>query len=268
MATGMEAIVSLPLRKRSRGLLVDAADRIPNSVRWQAGVTLRGWGCGGFVSTDANYCDFESDDLDEFFDIGENPIFDAFEVYNTESCTALDTEITTLNERLRTRWNVMISEQVATRLNVEMADHATVVTTGPVNTEIALSSAEQALALTLHGGEGFIHMSPAALGMVIDKLSFYDGQWHTASGHVVVADAGHAGIPPEGEAAVDGTEWIYTSGAVLYGLSDERIPEQANEYLDRERNIITGRVIGSGVVAFDPCSVSAIQYGYPDYAGA
>ena len=41
MATGMEATIELPLRKRTRGLLVDTADRIPNSVRWMAGVTLR-----------------------------------------------------------------------------------------------------------------------------------------------------------------------------------------------------------------------------------
>lgn len=268
MATGMEATVSIPLVRRNRGLLVQVAGRIPNTVRWQAGVTLRGWGCGGFVSTDADYCDFDADELDEFFDVGENPIFDAFEIYNTESCSSLDTDIANLAGRLDTRWEVMVSEQVATRLNVEMADHATVVTVGPVNTSIALANAEEALALSLHGGRGLIHMSPAALIMFKDQLELVDGQWETPSGHIVIADAGHTGTPPEGESAVTGTEWIYTSGQVLYGLGEPRNNQSAAEYLNREINEVTGRIIGAGVVAFDPCSVSAIEYGYPDYEGS
>lgn len=268
MATGMEALVQVPLRKRPRALLVDAADRIPNSVRWTAGVTLRPWGCGGFVPTDADYCDFEADELDDYFDVGEFATFEAFEVYNTESCSARVNDIIDLNSRLETKWSVMISEQVAARLNVEMAARATTVTTGAVNTQIALANAEEALALSLHGGQGYIHMSPAALTMFVDKLEYRDGNWETPSGHIVIADSGHVGVPPEGENAQSGTEWIYTSGAVLYGLSDTRLPTRAAEYLNRENNAITARIIGSSVVAFDPCAVSAIEYGYPDYEGS
>jgi len=267
MATGMEAVIELPLRKRTRGLLIETADRIPNSVRWLAGVTLRPWGCSGFVPADADYCDFESDELDDFFDVGENPVFDAFDIYNTESCSTLDSDISVLNARVETRWGVMVSEQVAARLNLELAARATVATTGPINTSILIAKAEEQLALTIHGGLGMVHMSPAVLSMVVAEgsVDLRDGMWLTPGGHVVVADAGHTGIEPTGETLLDGTEWVYTTGAVLFGLGEPRVPTKATEYLDRDTNTNTARIIGTSVVAFDPCSASAIEYGYPDY---
>lgn len=267
MATGMEAVIELPLRKRTRGLLIEAADRIPNSVRWLAGVTLRPWGCSGFVPSDADYCDFESDELDDFFDVGTNPVFDAFDIYNTESCSTLDSDISVLNARVETRWGVMVSEQVAARLNVELAARAAVATTGPINTSILIAKAEEQLALTLHGGLGMVHMSPAALSMVVAEgsVDLRDSQWRTPGGHLVVADAGHTGVQPTGETLLDGTEWVYTTGAVLFGLGEPRVPTKATEYLDRDDNTNTARIIGTSVVAFDPCSASAIEYGYPDY---
>ena len=266
MATGMEAVIELPLRKRTRGLLIETADRIPNSVRWLAGVTLRPWGCSGFVPADADYCDFESDELDDFFDVGTNPVFDAFDIYNTESCSTLDSDISVLNARVETRWGVMVSEQVAARLNVELAARAAVATTGPINTSILIAKAEEQLALTLHGGLGMVHMSPAVLSMVVAEgsVDLRDGQWRTPGGHLVVADAGHTGVQPTGEPPLDGTEWVYTTGAVLFGLGEPRVPTKATEYLDRDTNTNTARIIGTSVVAFDPCSASAIEYGYPE----
>lgn len=267
MATGMEAVIELPLRKRTRGLLIDTADRIPNSVRWMAGVTLRPWGCSGFIPADADYCDFDAAELDDFFAVGTNPVFDAFDIYNTESCTTLDSDISVLNDRVEKRWGVMVSEQVAARLNLELAARATAVTTAPISTSILIAKAEEALALTLHGGLGMVHMSPAALSMVVAEgsVDFTDGQWRTPGGHVVVADAGHTGIEPTAETLLDGTEWVYTTGAVLFGLGEPRIPTKATEYLDRETNTNTARAIGTSVVAFDPCSASAIEYGFPGY---
>ena len=266
MATGMEAVIELPLRKRTRGLLIETADRIPNSVRWLAGVTLRPWGCSGFVPADADYCDFESDELDDFFDVGTNPVFDAFDIYNTESCSTLDSDISVLNARVETRWGVMVSEQVAARLNVELAARAAVATTGPINTSILIAKAEEQLALTLHGGLGMVHMSPAVLSMVVAEgsVDLRDGQWRTPGGHLVVADAGHTGIEPTGETLLDGTEWVYTTGAVLFGLGEPRVPTKATEYLDRDTNTNTARIIGTSVVAFDPCSASTIEYSYPE----
>lgn len=264
----MEVTVEIPLIRRPNSLLVNEADRLSNEIRWTAGIITRPWGCGGFLPTDANYCDFEAADLDDFFDTGEWATFDPFEIYNTETCTSREADVVDLNGRLSTRWEVMVSEQIASRLNVEMAARATVFTTGPVNTSIMLANAEESLALSLHGGRGLIHMSPAALSMVSERLSFRDGSWQTASGHIVIADAGHTGLAPEGESSIPGTEWVYTSGQVVYGLSDARIPTSAVEYLDRSSNEVTARVIGASVVGFDPCSVTAIQYGYPDYTGS
>lgn len=71
--------------------------------------------------------------------------------------------------------------------------------------------------------------------------------------------------PATGETLLDGTEWVYTTGAVLYGLGEPRVPTKATEYLDRDTNTNTARIIGTSVVAFDPCSASAIEYGFPDY---
>lgn len=267
MATGMEAIIKIPLRKRPGGLLLDHADRIPNSVRWSAGVTMEPYGCGGFVSVDADYCDYNADELDEFFATGSIPKFNAFQVYNTEECSALDSDIDTLNGRLDDRWSVMLSEQFASRLQAELAARADVVSTGPLNAVELVSLAEQVLAVRLHGGVGMLHVSPSVLAVLTAVGPvFADGAgWRTPGGHVVVADAGHTGLPPTGETAPADTEWVYVTGQVAYGLSDPTTTTRAVEYLNREKNVVTGRIIGTGVVAFEPCVAAAIQFGYPSF---
>lgn len=266
MATGMEATIEFQLQRRTSGLLVDAAERIPNTVRWQAGVSLESSGCAGLNVYDPNFCDYDALNYASFIEPGPPPAFEPFEILKQRYCTALDTDIITMNDRFLRDWEVMASEALAGRLEAELAARSHVVTTGPVSTSLVVASAEQALASTLHGGIGMVHMSPAALAMVSERLVRRGDDWFTPGGHVVVSDAGHLGLEsPPLHSTPANTEWIYTSGPVKYGLSDPITTDSANEYLDRDVNNAWGRVRGVGIVAFDPCAASAIQYGFPGY---
>lgn len=268
MSTGMEAVIQIPLRKRPSGLLIDVADQIPNSVRWKAGVTFEPWGCQGFTAVDADYCDFDSDPLDDAFTADAAPVFDAFQVYGTETCTTLDTDIAHLNARLDARWSVMVSEQVAARLQDELVARSTVASTGPLNSYELVAMAEQILATSLHGGVGLLHVSPAMLTVLVSTETVIGSPstgYTTANGHQVVADPGHTGLPPDGETAPAGTEWAYVTGPVLYGLGAPITSDDAQQYLDRDDNQVTGRIIGSSVVAFDPCAAYAMQFGFPSF---
>lgn len=266
MSTGMEAIIEIPLRKRPYGLLLDAANEI-SGERWRSGVTFQPWGCNGFSSADADYCDFDADDLDDAFSFTSAPKFNAFEVYGTESCTSLDSDIEVINGRLMARWGVMVSEQFASRLQDELVVRSAVGSTGPLNSSELVSNAEESLALSLHGGLGLLHVSPAVLVVLAANESIrWDGSgWVTPTGHGVVSDPGHTGLAPTAHSSPTGTEWAYVTGSVVYGIGEPRLPTQANEYLDRGHNDVTGRIIGAGVVAFDPCAATAFQFGYPSY---
>ena len=269
MATGMEANITIPLRKRPHGLLIQNASPL-GSIRWRAGVVVEPIGCEGFSVAEADYCDWEAEPLDESFATGDSPTFAPFSIYGTETCQSLTTDIDLINSRLDARWEVMVSEQLGARLEGEMATYASVVTTGPINSFILVSMVEQDLAQALHGGLGYVHMSPGVLAAVQEYLQFRDGNWETPSGHIVISDPGYTGLPPVGGSGDDpdqpaGTEWVYTSGTIAYALGEPRKPDAAVEYLDRSRNTITGRIIADAILAFEPCAVSAIQYGFPDY---
>lgn len=268
MATGLEAVVEIPLKPRRRGLLTQAATQVPSGARWKAGLVVYPWGSDGFSSGAVNYCDYDAEapigpfEPDDDLDL----VFDPFEIFATEECSARNVSITDLNGRLSERWTVMVSEQIAAHLNGLLAARSTVVQAGVLNAHEAIANAEEWLANTLHGGEGMIHMSPAALSIIAEEvLVFEDGEWWTPSGHRVVADAGHTGDAPTGESSDPGTEWIYATGQVLYAVDRNESPDAAGEYLDRSNNLITARIVGQSVVAFDPSSAGAIWFGYPSY---
>lgn len=265
MSTGMEAIIQIPLRKRPYGLLLDAANEIDG--RWEAGVTFQPWGCNGLSSTDADYCDFDAADLDDAFSFSSAPKFNAFEVYGTETCTSLDADIEVINGRLTARWGVMVSEQFASRLQDELVTRAAVGSTGPLNSSELVGAADQSLAASLHGGLGLLHVSPGVLVTLVanEAVRWSDGGWVTPSGHDVVSDPGHTGLAPTGQSTPTNTEWTYVTGPVVYGIGKTRLPTSAVEYLDRGHNDVTGRIIGAGLVAFDPCAAVGLQFGFPSF---
>lgn len=129
----------------------------------------------------------------------------------------------------------------------------------------AMEVVEDALADLLDGGQGMIHL-PAALLTAFQSgggLRFITGadgisRYYTATGHVVVADAGYLGPSPIANGTVDGETWIYGSGPIFVHLDDQvRVDGfQALTSFDT-RNVATMYAYQHAIAIFEPCSVVA-----------
>lgn len=272
-------------KKRPWGLLLDTAtDLALDGDRWRAGIKFASYGCAGLRRSTPEFCIGETpEDIDDDLTEGGLVEFGSFSILATESCTTLDVDLAWLQGRLDARFAVMASEQVAAELmagsnatiqapeeeattSPNFAEVATVVTTGPLETDVVIAKIEEDLAERLHGGEGMIHMSPAVFSMVAaDRAIFVNGQYRTRSGHLIVTDAGYVGQEPDGESPATNVEWVYGSGPVYYQLGPPRLRGPMETAFDRTRNTIRARTVAEAVVAFDPCTVVAAEYGYPDF---
>lgn len=119
----------------------------------------------------------------------------------------------------------------------------------------ALAAVEDALATRLQGGLGMIHVTPGMLTILNSGggLNFDGVAYRTATGHVVVADAGYANAAPSTGAVVAGRSWIYGTGQVMAKLG----PVMTDSPFDIAHNVETHRVQQYGLVMFEPCSVVA-----------
>lgn len=128
----------------------------------------------------------------------------------------------------------------------------------------AVSYIEARLAERLHGGVGIIHM-PAWLLVLLPNVRWIDDKPHTATGHVIVADAGYQGVDPDtGDASADAT-WIFGSGPVFAKLSPV-IDFVGNPYeeIDFERDQRFVTIQQYGLAYFDPCTVVSAQVDLTD----
>lgn len=278
MATGMAAVIEAPpIRRRPWGLLVqELADlKLDDTVRWRAGVTFTPWGCDGPNTASLQFCiDDDDSPFNADSDSGDCPIFEAFHVYATDSGSALDFDSTVLEGRVETRFGVQVSKGITEHLitggddtvSPTLASSATVLTAEDgVEADFVLSLLEQHLANTLHGGQGIVWVSPAGLAEIKEYLEREDGHWWTASGHLVVADAGHSDQPPDGETSDANEGWAYATGLVSWALGEPKFRNPSGpEALDRARNIIHARRIAEAVVAFVPCAVGAAKFRYSE----
>lgn len=280
-----QPIAHPPLVKRPWGLLVDAAyDLALDGDRWRAGVTFPSLGCDSLSRITPEFCVPEVDNPYEAPVVGDGLVsFNPFHIVATEECSTLDVDLAWLDDRLAARW-VGVSGQVAAEIsqgggaddvsvgvpNPTFENSATVITTGPLEAAELFALVEQELDEVLHGAQGMIHLTPAVLSMLDDKVILRDGQvWRTYSGHLVVADGGYAGAVPDGEAAEASTEWIFASGMVGLQVGAPRVVSQAAEAMDGfagGRNRLTARRIAEAVAVFEPCAVLAAQFGYPSYS--
>jgi hypothetical protein len=119
----------------------------------------------------------------------------------------------------------------------------------------ALAAVEDALAVRLQGGVGMIHITPGMLTILNSGggLNFDGTSYRTATGHVVVADAGYTNAAPSSGAVVAGRSWIYGSGQVMAKLGEVMVESQ----FDRRINMETHRVQQYALVMFEPCAVVA-----------
>lgn len=121
----------------------------------------------------------------------------------------------------------------------------------------ALAAVEDGLADKLQGGVGMIHVTPGMLTILNSGGGLvFDGEdYRTATGHLVVADAGYTGGAPSTGAVTSGENWIYGSGPVFLKLGDTR----SFETLDWRHNVAVHRMQQYALLVFEPCAVVAAK---------
>ena len=126
----------------------------------------------------------------------------------------------------------------------------------------ALSVMESHFAEVMQGGRGYIHVPPALLPVIEERLLRVGDHWETPTGHIVVADAGYTdAAAPDGEAAsAAGEDWIYGSGPVRWQY---RAGVGGGEpYTDISTNEVLVTLTGYGILLFEPEPVTAVLVSY------
>ena len=150
-----------------------------------------------------------------------------------------------------------------------------VVTAGPTSPTDALAVLEYALGQCRHGARGVIHATrhAATYWAQLGLLRREGAQILTYLDSIVVADAGYDGSGPDGQAAVDGSQWAYATSVPVVRLGAERLIPDADDLtaaLNRSTNTVTYFAERSAAVAFDPCChlAAELDLGWADIGGA
>lgn len=115
-------------------------------------------------------------------------------------------------------------------------------TNGPAQPLDALACLEQGLATAQRGRRGMIHATHAlaTYWQSLYLLHTEGTNLLTALGTIVVVDAGYDGSGPDGQAAVDGSQWAYATGLVQVRLDQvTTLPDTEAQALNRENNDVT-----------------------------
>lgn len=294
-ATGGETALNLPgPDQRVLGVLLESVPEIPvdwfdDPERWAFGINYLPWGADG-VTADASDCEVVYDKQpDEMPDVVVQP---AFLVYKQLQCSTLGPSDDTLARRVYEKLTVASSAEFASELEtgsasggVGLIGNATYVPSvesgSAVGLDVAFAALETHLAAVLHGGRGVIHLTPALLTLALADglVEFREDSYRTATGHVVLGDAGHLGQEaPQGQSAAgSGQAWVYATGPVFYSVSpidgvglngDAAADGSSQIYVARNKR----RPLGEryGVIAFDPNTIGAalVSVGASDGGGA
>lgn len=280
--------VSAPrLRKRSRGLLLDVTEPIDESSvrpsdegtrsfdvseRIVGGVNFCGVGCSVLETFENQWC--EEVTLPADASSVEGHEFSSFAIVDRESAPAYFHQ-PWMADRIAQRFAAMTSAQVAAELltgaltaNPALQDSATDVVAAVTPVAEALYVINE-LAAQLDGAEVTIHSSPGVFELLV---SYYDivedgGVFRTATGHVLVGDAGHDGTAaPTGETTDADGSWVYATLPVASWLSEPEPVGQFSALFDHTRDTVDSIFIRHAIVAFDPCFVAAVQVEVPTYA--
>lgn len=262
--------------RRPHALLLDVAERIPDSklsatgtARWPlAGVTWVTWGCSN-IDTDVVGCEVTNiKSLEDFAAIETQK---AFLLVDGVRCSTLSSVPDTMDRRLEKRLDVYASAAFAVELmrgtnggpNSFKTNETTIISNTARTLRLAFADMETWLADKLHGARGIIHLTPAAmiLAAADGLVRFVEGQWQTATGHLVVADAGYDGSAPNGVAAVAAdVDFLYASGPIYYAVTAiAPVGRRNHESTDMTRNVHQFFSERYGLLAFDPCAVGAVR---------
>lgn len=195
----------------------------------------------------------------------------AFKVVDGLKCSTLwqpdDNQYgASMSNRLRRRMNVIMSSMLTGELisgwasgGISLSSEADVLTAATSMAEAGLEI-EEFLRDQLHGQVGVVFIPPQLLHYAIeaDWVMLDRGQFYTATGHRVVADAGHVGdLGPQAPSA--GEFWIYATGDIGYGVTDTRLlGEVTTDTFDRDSNMRERLAEAYAQLVFDPCAVGGV----------
>lgn len=269
---GMRTVIPTPgLAPRPWATAVTTYVPAPSIDRWMGGVTFtpRHCGPGEFVGGIVDPCIGRVDLVDEVVGFEDFVHFDAFVLKGSFQCSPLSIDGAELqaiaNEATLMERSMGLAAEVERAAlsgsNPSLASAADTLTSTDQTAVGALAIVEDALAQTLNGGLGMIHMTPRVFTILQGGggLMFEGGVWRTATGHFIVADAGYTG--PDPDAGATATEsWIYGSGPVYFVLADSinvlGLPYENFNYVHDDLNV---HVEQYGLAYFEPCAVVAAE---------
>jgi hypothetical protein len=263
------------------GTLLDAAQRPASNDfadRWMAGITWQPRPARDHKRSAVDTCN-PADFTNPAYACTTAITQTAFQIYDAFNASSLDHTPEIIDGYLTDRVRIQFSAAIGQELHTGTASGGrSLASTAHAPSQKAFGAAavsvvsglailEEELAHTLYGGQGLIHMSPGLVGLAAQNngLRFIDGQWYTAMGHRVVADAGYIDTKePTGQAAsAVGTEWMYASGPVtLFSTNPELMGGSANEYMDMTRNKFVRWLNAYALLQFDPAPVTAVLVSY------
>lgn len=216
----------------------------------------------------ANIDDFKTTALLGFDAVVIHP---AFKVVDGLTCSTLSqpdlstSSFTGITPRLLRRMRMLVSASLTAELITGYASMGpSLMSEGEILPDAATVSAaayaiEAHLALHLQGNRGTVFIPPALLHAAVDAgwVHIEGNRLVTATGHQVVADAGHvATLGPDSGGG--GGLWIFAAGDIMYRVSDTKLLGEGSETLDISTNIRERLAESYAQLAFDPCPVASI----------
>lgn len=236
--------------------------------RWLNGVKFMPFGCDKIVGQTFDPCVARTTDYND--GIGTAVSFDPFLAEVAVECSTLVSDGPELEAYLLLHSEVsrssilgaQVEHSAFTTTNPSLASEAQTITNPDQSLMGAIIAVEDALADLLDGGLGMIHMTA---GLFVAFSAGGGVRWdvdnrpHTATGHLIVADAGYLGVSPATNAVAAGQKWIYGSGPVFAHYSATFNHATAPQTVKLSRNIRSVQVEQYGIAIFEPCSVVAAQ---------
>lgn len=238
--------------------------------RWLNGVKFIPFGCERIVGKTFDPC-VVRDSTNDMMEFPDEVQFYPFLAEVGVRCSTLGLPVETLEEYAIAHTEIGRSSILGAQVersayqtaNASLASEAQDLTNADTSLMGALHAIEVGLADILDGGMGMIHM-PAGLLAILQAdggLHFDDDHRpYTATGHLIVADAGYLGASPATQDVVAGEIWMYGSGPVfakyddVYRFKTDDGDHLSNALLTNKNEI---KVETYGIALFEPCSVVA-----------
>lgn len=298
MPIARKIIPPLGVLPRQRATLMTSAAPLPPELiedpgvpmRWVGGLQFQSIGCDPLERATVYICGASEERIRN--PLGEIVQFDSFVVYDGKTAGTICSDIERIDDDPIIRFPAFVSAQLADELmaggarlgdegsdpdpniNPTLQSSAIYVGGGPYRPNDALALLEQAIADTLFGAQGTLHITPRGLSTInfLDQGFASDaGVWYTSQDNLVIADAGYVGPAPDlaGTDPVEADEWWYSSGPVFWAMTEPRELGEPFEQVDPFHNTIEVIYQAYAMVLFDPCAVVAVPVCYePECAPA